>query len=469
MTASGFFRLGNAGRATSRRDGSRAGTQVAAESNAPLVVFRVLFGLLMLLESWGALATGWVHEVFVEPIRTYPLLGFEWLRVLSGEAMYGYFAVMGLASLGVALGWRYRASAAALALLWTGAYLAQKLRYNNHYYLAVLVAWAMALLPAADRASLDVAAGRRARRVTCHPWIARGFRLQLAIVFGYAALAKLYPGWLEGDYLRVNLGSKGDRWPLGGLVIQPWFQEFTVWAALIFDALVIPLLWWRRTRVAAFVGLVVFNLFNSIVFRIGIFPYMVLAMTVFFFSEEAVERAFRWIPGMRPRAPPPDGAPATARLTRPVAVAVALYFAVQLALPLRHHLIRGDVTWTEEGHRMSWRMMLRTKQGWLVLTAQDPSTGRSWRIDLSEYLTPLQQARAAEQPEALYQLVQDVKRDYHARGIPDLRLFARSAVSLNGAPPAPLYDPTYDLARATWSRFTRNEWVLDPPDPETRR
>ena len=434
-------------------------------SNAPLVSFRILFGLLMLAESWGAIMTGWFHSAFVEPLRTYPLPGFEWLRFLSGDAMYAYFGVMGLASLGVALGWRYRASAIALAVLWTGAYIGQKTHYNNHYYLAVLIAWGMALLPAARRASLDVRAGRAAFTRETHPWIARAFRIQILIVFTYAAIAKLYPGWLNGDYLSVNLGAKGDRWPLGGLVVQKWFQSFTVWAALVFDAVVIPLLWMRRTRPLGFLGLVGFNLFNSVVFHIGIFPYMVLALTVFYFSEHSVERAFRWVPGMNRGEPAPD-AFQERRVEPPLAMRVALplylYLAVQVLLPLRHHLFPGDVTWTEEGHRMSWRMMLRTKSGALSLAAVDPSTGQGTPIPLDQYLSPRQAVRAAIQPDFLYQLVQDIKRDWAARGVPGVEIYARySAVSLNGTPAAPLYDPNVDLAKVTWSHFGRDTWVLD--------
>ena len=39
------------------------------------------------------------------------------------------------------------------------------------------------------------------------------------------------------------------------------------------------------------------------------------------------------------------------------------FFFVQLVLPLRHHFIKGDVLFTEEGHRLSWRMMLRERVG----------------------------------------------------------------------------------------------------------
>ena len=326
--------------------------------------------------------------------------------------MYAYFAVMGVAAIGVMLGYRYRLSAHVLAVLWTGAYLAQKTHYNNHYYLAVIVTWAMAWLPAHRRRSLDMCANRVHASDACHPWVARAFRVQLLIVFTYAAIAKLYPGWLNGEYLRVNLGAKGDRWLLGPLVVQPWFQTFTIYAAILFDATVIPLLMWKRTRWLAFVGLVGFNLFNSIVFQIGIFPYMVIAMTVFFFEDCfcGPSAGARNAPALRPR----------------LRIAVLFVLAAQVFLPLRHHLIPGDVTWREEGHRMSWRMMLRTKAGVLVLTAKDRATGRSWTVQQEEFLTDKQRGRVATQPEFLYQFVQVLKEYYREEGVSELALL-RSA------------------------------------------
>ena len=431
-------------------------------SNAPLVIFRILFGLLMVLESWGAIATGWVRLTYVEPRLTFPVANLVEMRVLSGELMYAYFYVMGLAALGVMLGWCYRFTSFALALLWTGAYLGQTDHYNNHYYLAVLFGWGMAFLPAADRASLDVAAGRRSLSRHTSPWIARAFRLQLLIVFSFAAVNKLYPGWLNGDYLRVNLGAKGDVWPLGKLVVQEWFQSFTIWAAILFDGIVIPALWWRRTRVAAFWGLVGFNLFNSLVFRIGIFPYMVIGLTVFFFSEASVERAFAWVPGMRRSEGAETSQPATRPAPKWALGLLGLYLALQVALPLRHHLFPGDVAWTEEGHRMSWRMMLRTKTGTLLLVARDPATGETTTVNQDEYLNQLQKSRVASSPDFLYRFVQDLKADYRRQGIESVQIFARySACSLNGNPVAPLYDATVDLATVEWKRFARNDWVID--------
>jgi Vitamin K-dependent gamma-carboxylase. len=89
----------------------------------------------MTVESFGAIATGWVRRTLVEPEFTFNFMGFEWLQMLQGEAMYAYFVVMGFASIGMMTGYKYRFMSIAVAILWSGAYYMQKASYNNHYYL----------------------------------------------------------------------------------------------------------------------------------------------------------------------------------------------------------------------------------------------------------------------------------------------------------------------------------------------
>ena len=121
--------------------------------NIGLVLWRIVFGLLIALESFGALITGWVKEVLIEPTFTFSFIGFEWLQPLPGWGMYAYYTLMGLSGLAIMFGYRYRWSMLLFALLWTGSYLMQKSAYNNHYYLLCLLSWLMVFLPGAKSVS----------------------------------------------------------------------------------------------------------------------------------------------------------------------------------------------------------------------------------------------------------------------------------------------------------------------------
>ncbi|MGB0950053.1 MAG: HTTM domain-containing protein, partial [Marinirhabdus sp.] len=63
--------------------------------NTGLVLWRIVFGALITIEAYGAIATGWVRRTLVAPGFTFNFIGFEFLQPLPGGGMYYYFAIMG--------------------------------------------------------------------------------------------------------------------------------------------------------------------------------------------------------------------------------------------------------------------------------------------------------------------------------------------------------------------------------------
>ena len=139
--------------------------------------------------------------------------------------------------------------------------------------------------------------------------------------------------------------------------------------------------------------------------------------------------------------------------------AFVMYFIVQIALPLRHHFIEDDVLWTEEGHRMSWRMMLRTKHATTMYTVVDKATNNSTLIDFDDYLTKKQRKPASSKPDVIWQFAQRIKEDYAKKGM-DVEVYVRAFVSVNGRPKKQLIDPEVDLASVKWNPFKHQEWIL---------
>ena len=123
--------------------------------NSPLIVFRIVFGFLLVAECAGAILTGWVRRAFIEPEFTFPVLPFTWLQPLPGNGMIVYFAVMALLGLMVMLGARFKLSLGLFTLMWTASYLMQTASYNNHYYLLILLSVLLLLTPAHAYCSLD--------------------------------------------------------------------------------------------------------------------------------------------------------------------------------------------------------------------------------------------------------------------------------------------------------------------------
>ena len=260
--------------------------------NIGLVLFRTVFGLLITIEAFGAIATGWVRRTLVEPPFTFNFIGFDFLQVFQGEFMYFYFVVMGIFGILVTIGYKYRFSMFAYALLWSGVYLMQKSSYNNHYYLMMLLCWIMAFLPANRWLSIDAKINPEIRTSAMPQWVLWVLILQVWIVYTYASIAKWYPGWLDASVPALFMSGRADYWLIGGLLQETWVHWTIAYTGVLFDLLIIPMMLWRRTRLLGFVLSLLFHLFNSVVFQIGIFPYMSIAFALFFFSPEILRKRF---------------------------------------------------------------------------------------------------------------------------------------------------------------------------------
>jgi hypothetical protein len=424
--------------------------------NSPLIAFRILFGILISLESFGAILTGWVRRTLIEPDFTFSFIGFEWLQPLPGNGMYFYFILMGLMGVFVALGYRYRLSMIAFTLLWTGSYLMQKTAYNNHYYLLVLISSIMCFLPAHRAYSLDSRKNPQIRKDDMPALIKWMIILQLFIVYTFAAIAKLYTDWLDFSFISQLMESRADYFLIGSFLQQPWVHRAVGVFGILFDFGVVPLLLFRSSRKWAFVASIFFHLFNSLVFQIGIFPYLSLAFTVFFYEPETIRRLFF----------PSKPLPGPLHIKKPEHAIVllsflSLYFCLQVALPLRHHFIQGDVLWTEEGHRMSWRMMLRSRNGNLAFRVVDKESGAT-EIRLEDWLSDKQARKVQAYPDFAWQFAQRLRNHYLETGR-DISVFASGMVRVNRRKLAPFIDPETDLAAVPWEPFLHHSWILPSP------
>lgn len=421
--------------------------------NSPLIVFRIFFGFLIAAESFGSILTGWVKNVFVEPELDFQHIGFQWLVPLDGNGMYFYYVIMGVFGLGVMLGYKYRWSMIAFTLMWTGVYIMQKSAYNNHYYMLVLVCLMMIFLPANRYASLDAKQNPEIKSHSMPIWISWVMILQVAVVYFYATLHKFYPDWLNGTFTRLLFEDKSHYPIIGSLFSKEWFYLFIAYMGIAFDGLVVPLLLWRRTRNLALLASLVFHLFNSIVLQIGIFPYFALSFALFFYAPETIRRIFL-------KKKPQFTAIGNSYQGKKVLLYFMIpFFVIQMILPLRHHFIKGDVLWTDEGHRLSWRMMLRSRTGYVNFTVKDKVTGESTKYKLHDKVKAKQLRLVSSQSDGIWQMAQHIKQEYAEQG-KDVAVYAKAMVSVNGHPYKQYTDDTVDLASVKWNYFGHSDWVL---------
>ena len=424
-----------------------------AIDNSPLIVFRILFGFLIACESFGAILTGWVKRVLTDPQFTFSFIGFEWLQPLPGFGMYFYFVLMGFFGLAIMLGYRYRIAITSYTILWAGVYFMQKSSYNNHYYLLLLISFLLIFLPANRYASLDVKQNRVSEEKTMPYWISLLFIIQVGIVYVFASLAKFYPDWLDGTFTKNLLSGTTSRPFFLELFSQKWFYLFIAYAGILFDLLIVPFLLFKKTRTLALIASVIFHIFNSITLQIGIFPFFALTFALFFYEPETIRRLF-----LR-KKPKLEDENLSQNLygKRIVYFLMIPYLIIQIALPLRHHFIEGDVLWTEEGHRLSWRMMLRERNGYITIQIKDLKTGSVSIYNYRKNLTNKQAQNLATKPDFIWQYCQRIKEEYTGKPI---AIYIDCKNSINRKEYKSLIDPNYDMAKAEWNYFAHNEWIL---------
>lgn len=425
--------------------------------NAPLIIFRVFFGFLIACECFGAIFTGWIRYTLIEPEFTFNFIGFGFLQPLPGNGMYLYFAVMGFLGLLIMAGCKYRLSLGAFTLLWTAVYLMQKASYNNHYYLLILLCLFMLVLPANAWLSVDAKSKPELRKISMSDGCRWLIIIQVWIVYTYASVAKWYPDWLNLSVAQTLMKPKENYYLIGGLLQEPWLHAFISYAGILFDLLIVPLLLYKPTRKYAFFASVFFHLFNAVVFQIGIFPFLSLAFTVFFYEPETIRNLF-----LKKKPLYTSEEIIVPKYKNAMLITATAYFLIQLALPLRHWFFKDDVLWTEEGHRLSWRMMLRTKSGYIRFKVEDKKTGEATWVYPKDRLSRKQQGMVATKPDVIWQFAQRLKKEYAAKG-KDVAVYAIGQVSVNNGPMYPFIDPKTDLASERWYHFKHHDWILPSP------
>ncbi len=428
---------------------------------AGLVTFRVLFGALMLGSTIRFWAMGWIEEHFVEPRVHFHYFGFDWVEPLPAWGMYAVHAAMILASLGVAVGFRYRISAFVLALCFTYCELIDLTWYLNHYYFVSLVSWLMVLLPAHGALSVDAARNPAIARSEVPRYVMLLLQVQLSLVYFFAGWAKINHDWLlEALPLRIWLPAHDDLPLIGWTFRYPLTAYLFSWAGMLYDAFIPLLLWVRFTRPWAFAAVVVFHLLTGLLFQIGVFPVVMICLTTLFFSAEWHQRLQRLFVGRMVQV-------AEVKWVSPPRWPLALagiYLCFQLLFPWRYLLYDGNLFWNEEGYRFSWRVMLVEKAGDATFYVKDPATGREGVVDNREFLLPHQEKQMSFQPDMILQFAHFLADHYQQPGQPRPEVRAEVYVTMNGRPSQFYIDPTVNLAalRDGWAQKT---WVL--PFPST--
>lgn len=433
--------------------------------SATLAFFRLAFGFMMLLSLARFAAYGWIKKFYIDPVFHFTYYGFEWVRPM-GNFTYLLFAVCALSAFCVAIGYKYRLAAATFFLSFTYIELMDKTTYLNHYYFISVVALAMVFLPANAYFSVDAYRNPKIAFQRIPRWTTDILKLLLGIVYFYAGLAKLNSDWLtEAMPLKIWLPDNIDFPVLGPLLGQEWVIYGFSWIGAVYDLAIVFLLLNRKTRLFAFALVVVFHILTKILFPIGVFPYVMIVSTLIFFDSSLHKKILGWIAKMSKISLSvfENGKGKVQQFNAANRLELgflALFLAFQLLFPFRYLCYPGELFWTEEGFRFSWRVMLMEKAGYTEFNVTDARSGQKIYISNRQFLTAFQEKQMAFQPDFILEYAHFLHDYYQKQGFTDPQVRAESYVALNGRLSQPYIDKNTDLSKQ-YESFSHKSWILD--------
>jgi hypothetical protein len=431
-------------------------------SAAPLAVFRIAFGIMMCFSIIRFWYHGWIETLYIEPKFHFSYYGFEWIKPI-GNHTYLLFIICGLSALLVAIGLKYRIAIIAFFLSFTYIELMDKTTYLNHYYFISLLSFLLIFLPANAHFSVDNILNKKSYK-KIPKWTIDCVKLLLTIVYFYAGLAKINSDWLlKAQPLKIWLTSKYDLPIIGEtLMHQNWFHFAMSWSGMLYDLAIPFLLFYRKTRVFAFFLVVFFHVFTRVLFPIGMFPFIMIVSTLIFFNAAIHERIISVIKKILSFSKSKTiqiKENYSYQFSKSVLGLLILFFTIQMLFPFRYLTYPGELFWTEEGYRFSWRVMLMEKMGISTFKIVNAETGDFFYVDNKDFLTSFQEKQMGSQPDFILEYAHYLGDHFTTQGHENVQVFVESYVALNGRLSQPFTDKNVDLY-AEKESFKPKHWIL---------
>lgn len=252
--------------------------------------------------------------------------------------------------------WVGRAACLTVLVGYGFVFLLEAQRYNNHYYLSIIIAAWLSLAPVSNNTTAN---GVDRTHLTVPCWQLNALRWQIAMVYFFGGIAKLSDDWLSGatwyslsrssehssaaNLIRTTSELLSTIGAPDGWQSQRDAAQLLSWGGAVFDLGVGPLLLAPSTPLV-WIGVLaatVFHVSNLLSFTIGVFPITMLCTGLLYlgFPSPAMAAALR-ISG-----PPLSSLAAKAAIKGDVGVSLA-----------RVSRLRSDVDMRAKGRHKACRL-----------------------------------------------------------------------------------------------------------------
>jgi hypothetical protein len=410
---------------------------------------------------------GWVEDHYIKPIFHFKYYGFEWVTPLDTFGMYFVHLLMMVFALMVVMGAWYRLAAFGLFLTFTYCELIDLTYYLNHYYFVSILSVMMSILPAHRAFSVDVWRKPQLELTHIPKWCILVIQLQLGIVYFYAGIAKINEDWLlKALPLKIWLPAHDDM-PIFGWIFKYSITAYIFsWAGMLYDTFIPFFLYWRKTRVLAYLAVIFFHAMTGFLFQIGVFPIVMICLTLIYFSPKFHQNILDFLKQIIfPNKVVFENTKniinySLSNFYKKMFLYIFLiHFTFQILFPFRYLLYEGNLFWNEEGYRFSWRVMLMEKAGTATFYVKDACTGKEGLVENREFLNNHQEKQMSFQADMILQFAHFLAKHYEQKGVCSPQVRAEVYVTLNARPSQLLIDPQINLVEIQ-DGCKQKDWIM---------
>ncbi len=414
--------------------------------------------LYSLIRFWF---NNWIYTLYIKPTYFFSYYGFDWIKPL-GYWTYLIFFLCIVSSIGITLGFKYKFSIISFFILFSYIELMDKTTYLNHYYFIMILSFIMIFLPANSSFSIDsLLSGKSYNFVP--KWNIDILKLIISLVYIYAGIAKINYDWLiNAQPLKIWLSTKYDIPILGFFFVKFKFIFIIMsWFSMFYDLFIPLLLYFKRTRLFAFILVVIFHILTKVFFPIGVFPFVMIISSMIFFSENFHKKVLNKLSFFLKKI-----YSKTVKLkyyndfkndSKKYRYLLLSFIFLQLLIPFRYLLYNGNILWNEQGYRFSWRVMLIEKAGFCQFKIKN--NDKFFLVDNSEFLTPFQEKQMSFQPDFIIEFAHYLGNYYSNMNNDKVRVFVDCFVTLNGRESKRFVDQNIDLYSKS-KYFNYEDWLI---------
>jgi len=231
------------------------------------------------------------------------------------------------------------------------------------------------------------------------------------------------------------------------------------YAGLIFDLSIAFFLINKSTRVKAAIFVIIFNIINHLLFpAVGVFPLIMLSALIIFFDPQWPHMILEKLKltSSNVKSSTQDRLNAKESM---IVVFVFVYCILQLIIPVRHFFYKGDVLWTSQGERFTWRMILKREIGKLSFIVTDKKSSKKWDVNEdTTYLIPRQYRAMSTRPELMLQFAHFLKEKALQKGFTSPLIRVESKTMINNRKYQVMINPDVDLTTINPPNY-RWDWV----------